>query len=257
MPKRRAQRRINGRQKKKPRGAAYAASVRRIKPMTNVAYVQKGFLRQGGYYGRFGPGSEELKFFRDSTAATQIANNGTLLQPSLVLVSQGTGESQRIGRKITIKKIGIHGQIITPSYINATGLQPTAARMRIVVFWDKQANGAAPSVGDVLGQGSGVTTFSFNNLSNKNRFTIITNRVYDINVNSFVKGNSDTTWTLPQNSISFSLYKNVNIPIEYGPNAGAATLADIKSNNIGIICICSDDLLHEVIVRTQVRYSDS
>lgn len=84
---------------------------------------------------------------------------------------QGAAQQQRIGNKIAMKSIRVRGQIINL----LTAVQTYA---RIVVYYDKQCNGANCLAGDLLattttGLVSASTAFSELNLTNVERFQIL------------------------------------------------------------------------------------
>ncbi len=172
--------------------------------------------------------SLELKFHDvDLDDATVAA--GANVTPSINLIAQGTDETERIGRKFTIKSINWRFQVSLPA---TTGAASTKDTIRVLMYLDKQANGATAAALDVL---ETADFQSFNNLSNKNRFRTLMDRTYDLNATT--GGGDGTTEDYGSMSINDVLFKKVNIPIEY--NATAATLTGITSNNIGVILMSS------------------
>lgn len=109
--------------------------------------------------------SEEVKFFDTTNTGTALATTGVITNSSLNLIPQGILENNRIGRKCTIKKIQFRGVIQFNSSTTESG-----EVVRIMVVWDKQANGAAATITDIL---ETADEKSFNNLSNKNRFVTL------------------------------------------------------------------------------------
>lgn len=95
-------------------------------------------------------------------------------------IANGSGQTQRIGNKIAMKSIRIRGQIINL----LTAVQTYA---RIIVFYDKQCNGATCANADLLLTTTSVptnttTVFSEMNLQNVERFLIL--RDYTISLPS-------------------------------------------------------------------------
>ena len=74
----------------------------------------RGFYRKGGYYGKYNRKSrmlKELKFLDDKPAISSLVVPYTGVSANICLVKQGTGESQRIGRKIVARSIFFRGFI--------------------------------------------------------------------------------------------------------------------------------------------------
>ncbi len=195
-------------------------------PVVVNPIVVPGFTRSGGFFGRFGVGGE-MKFHDLAVDDTAIATGGTIASLSLNLIAQGTTESERIGRKCTIRSVNIRFEVRLPTQTAGASASDVA---RIIVYQDKQANGATAAVLDIL---KTADYQSFNQLSNKSRFRTLMDRTYD--VNSLAGGGDGTTEDYGQTIISDTLFKKVNIPIEFNGATGAIT--EVKSNNIGILTI--------------------
>ena len=100
-------------------------------------------LRTGGWRGV--PGRRgELKY-------VDLANNGTAMPDTgtLVLLNglvPGTGATQRIGKKVTMKTL----QCRISLGAGAAGTTPFQGMVRVMWIYDKQANAAAPTVASIL-----------------------------------------------------------------------------------------------------------
>ncbi len=181
--------------------------------------------RYSGRYrgGVYNPGTE-LKFHDIAVNDAVIAAGGTIVVSSCNLIAQGDGESQRIGRKVTIKSINWRYSIQIETATSNVGDDI----IRLVLYQDKQANGATSAV---LGVYEDNDYQTFRNLTNKGRFRILMDRTYALNT---VAGSGNGT-----NSRQFSagiqgtFFKKCNIPVEF--SAGAGALTEITSNNIGVI----------------------
>ncbi len=171
--------------------------------------------------------SIEKKFHDLDIDDTAIDNAGTIVAPSCNLIAQGTTEVTRIGRKATIASIHWHFETRLPTQTAAASASDVA---RIILYVDKQANGATASVTDIL---ESANYQSFNNLANKSRFRTLMDRTY--NLNASAGGGDGTTEDYGQVIESDSFHKKVNIPIEFDSTAGAIT--EIRSNNIGVLTI--------------------
>lgn len=191
-----------------------------------VAMVVPGYTRRAGFYrapGRAGAGAE-LKFHDVDLNDAAISQAGTITN-SINLIAQGVTESERIGRKCTLKKIGWKFDI---QLLAAT--TPTANEVvRVIMYVDKQTNGAAATALNLLQTDD---FQSFNNLENKGRFRTLMDRTYAFNPSISGDGTTIDTSTL---TICDSFYKNVNLPIEFSGATGAIT--EVRSNNVGVLIL--------------------
>ncbi len=218
----------------------------RTERRTPVVVVQPGFTRNAGFFGRFGPGGE-LKFKDQDFNSGTIAVGAQVLEASIVDIAQGTGETERIGRKCTIRSINWRFQITMPVQSNTA--TPGYDTIRVIMFLDKQCNGATADDLDLL---ESADYQSFNNLANKSRFRTLMDRTYDLTV--IAATGADATGEWAGNVISDTLFKKVNIPIEYDSTTGAIT--EIRSNNIGIL-LCSSGGLSQLVSKIRLRFSDT
>ncbi len=182
---------------------------------------------------------EEQKFFDGSVVVAGIPIAGQIVD-SINLVRQGIGEQQRIGRRLLIKSLSFR---ITLT-LNSTAGTATQDTVRIVTYLDKQANGSAPTVGTLL---QTAVRESFNNLSNKNRFTTISDIVLPLNSIAH-----DGVASLFMTTYQAVYKKSIDIPIEF--NADVGLISDIASNNIGIMLI-SDAGRATATYNWRIRYT--
>ncbi len=195
--------------------------------------------------GRFAGAGAELKFHDVDLDDVNIDSSGTITD-SVVKIQQGTGEVARIGRKCTVRSIGWKFNIVLN---NQTSSASAFDVVRVIMYIDKQCNGATAGVTDILES----TDFeSFNNLSNKSRFRTLMDRVYEVNSTS--GGGDGTTEDYAGHIIHDAFYKKVNIPIEYNSTAGA--IGEIRSNNIGVLLISRGSKC-VFGSKIRIRFSDS
>ena len=207
----------------------YAGTKRRqYSQRTRISARRKGYGRTSGYYGRFPPTGRgmELKFFDLDLNDAVIATGGGVTD-SINKIAQGTTEITRIGRKCTIRSINWRFRVTLPSATSSgAGLETT----RVIMYLDKQCNGATASATDIL---ESADFQSFNNLANKTRFRTLMDRTYDLV--SAAGGGDGTTEDYVGDVIQDTFFKKCNIPIEFDATAGAIT--EIRSNNIGVLLI--------------------
>ncbi len=222
------------------RGRAAAIRRRRFIP---------GYDRTGGYYRRYTGPNAEMKFKDFQLDDAVIASGGTVTA-TIHTIAEGNGEQERVGRKVTIKKVGWRYKIELPES-DAQATPAEGDTVRAIMFLDKQCNGATATVTDIL---ETANWQSFNNLANKSRFRILMDRTHDLNYSGIA---SDGAGVVSQANVveNYSFYKTCNIPIEYDNSATTGVITSIRSNNIGVLMISKSGLA-SMISKIRTRYSD-
>lgn len=183
----------------------------------------------------------ELKNLDTIVGAFTVTAAGVIANPSLNLVPQGVTDVTRVGRKIRVKSLHMRGSIFLPS----SG-QPDEGSdvVRMIIYLDKQANKAAPAVLDILETAS---YQSFNNLNNRGRFLILSDKSTAI---SFTAGEAANSFEV-QRTMKFN--KKLNIPVEFSGADGL--IGEITSNNLGILAISQAGQM-QLAYTTRIRYTD-
>ncbi len=216
---------------------------------------QNGFTRRTGYYGRYNTAHAanvpafqqkvELKFSDTILSTSPISSAGDIAIQTLNAVSQGTGESDRIGRNIIIYKVMFKGTINLPD-------QPIASagsdKVRFILYWDKQTNGTPATVAQIL---ETTQINSFRNLANSKRFRILYDRVHTLNSSGISTTSADVFATIEMKR-HLEWYVNTKIPIEFDSTTGG--LSEMKSNNLGILLITNNALI-ALDGRFRIRYT--
>jgi len=205
------------------------------------ARPRKASFRNGN-----GCGAGELKFFDTAVDDTIISTIGTI-KSSVLLIAQGLTESTRVGRKICVRSIGWHFRLSIPPVQDAQGA-PVSDIIRIILYIDKQTNGTAATVTDIL---QSADFQAFNNLANKGRFRTLMDRTYSMNYLAGIGVVQNQSYAAVQQHDTF--YKRLTLPIEYSSTLGA--LAELRSNNIGVLTI-SEQGFGQLVSTLRVRYSD-
>lgn len=189
----------------------------------------------------------ELKFFEDTQDVSAITTTGIIAYISLNRIAQGNGESNRVGRKCVIKKINLRGELLLPSQ---TSIANGTNTIRVIVYLDKQCNGATATVTNIL---QSADERSFNNLSNSQRFRIL--KDWFVAINSTYSTSLTTFGTGPMQKI-LTMNKKCNIPIEF--SGTTSNISSISSNNIGVMAICSNvgSSNPTIVLTSRVRFSD-
>ncbi len=219
-----------------------------MKRRTMVPVVGQGIMRNVGYYGRnLGLPGGELKFHDVDLDDAQIAQTGTIT-PTINIIPQGVTEVQRVGRKCTLKSIGWRYTLTLPE-TDAVPTPDTGDTARIILYLDKQCNGATAAILDIL---ETADYQSFNNLANKNRFQILHDKLVTLNYMSMA---SDNAGVVSQSRVlrEGACYKKLDLPIEFSATTGAIT--EIRSNNLGVLLISSNTKL-DFASKIRIRFSD-
>lgn len=185
----------------------------------------RGYYRRGGFYGRK-PVYKERKFFDTVRAPNTPGATGTIFSPSLCLVPQGAGESQRIGRSINISSLHINFVL----GLSSSGVV-TASRdiYRVIVYQDKQCNGATATAAQILDTAGVVDFMSFRNLENSGRFRVLKDKRMTISANGQLGGGNLEKFQHASVNVKCS------IPVEFSGATGG--LVEIRSNNIGVLIV--------------------
>lgn len=206
-------------------GAPYKRP-RMIVPRTMApARTIPGYTRTVGAYGRSLPLSFEKKYFDTSVISTGDATAGVII-PSLNLIAQGTTDQSRVGNKITIRNINIHAYCNNDDQLTAAY---AGSNVRVIVYLDKQTNGAAAGVTDLL-KTAAIT--SFRNMDQVDRFVILVDKIVFNPVES-----ANAAHTSNQRHY-WSVNKKCNIPVHFSSTTGGIT--EVRSNNIGILYVTDE-----------------
>lgn len=239
--------------KKKSRKAKKAPHVPRILPS------QRGYLRTGGAYGRFGGGTGEPELKVHDVLITQRGDGTTPSEvfgvstfDGLLHIAQGTDDNQRIGRKIVIKslqaRLAIKGE---PSEAFGIGVSPEyGLTTYLYLVQDTQANGALAAVTDVFT--SLIPHEAMINIDNSMRFRILKKWIFDMEAKAGVTGSRNDT------SRHVEWYKKCDIPVEYSGTAGSIT--ELRSNNLFFVMGFTDTaqgFWTSAIGTFRVRYADN
>lgn len=136
----------------------------------------------------------ETKYFDTSIPLTAIQNvqandwTGTEIDPTpagtIFSPAVGSAYNQREGKKVFIKKIKIKGQVVCPT--GAVALIPDSTRVRVILYMDKQSNGAQAQGEDVIaGPGTNDVLDMFQNVANFGRFQVLSDKMVTMDAPNF------------------------------------------------------------------------
>jgi hypothetical protein len=134
-------------------------------------------------------------------------------------IARGDDVSERVGRKVVMRRI-THTLVsyVTPS----TGVDQTH---RYLLVFDKQANGVAPAITDVL---VSVSTVALPNLNNRLRFVILHDELKALNASA----EPGSYWATGMRKLQCSLNVQFN-------SGDAGTVTDIQTGALYLITLGS------------------
>lgn len=131
----------------------------------------------------------------------------------------GTDVSQRVGRAVLLRELELRLQFTVTA---GTGVDQFVRYMIVV---DRQPNGAAPVITDIIRSAS-VTSMS--NIDNARRFSFLQDSTFHLNATAE-----------PDSQRAFVLTRPLSIPVQF--NAGTAgTVADIVTNSVYLVVVGSE-----------------
>ncbi len=214
------------------------------KPIVPGGYGRFRNIRTGGFIGK------ELKFYDTKlvasalTAPTDAAGGEHDPSATIVLnsVTQGDGEQQRDGRKMTMKSIYINGLVTVVPQANVTAGDP-ASVIYIALVLDTQTNGATIVSEEVYENKSadGILAASpMRNLQQSTRFRVLAKK-------QFTMQNPNLSWdgtNMEQQGLSrtWKMYvnlKNMNVLFK----GTTESVANIVDNSLHLIAYTSSTSL--------------
>lgn len=184
------------------------------------------------------PASAELKYVDTtlSSGTTRCDTTGDLILLNGTI--HGDDVLDRVGRKFTMRSLECH---LWAKVTASTGVDQV---QRVMVVLDKQANGAAPIITDVL---VSAAPNAMKNLNNAARFTILHDEFYHLNASA--EADSQKAW---------KFYQRFIIPVQFN-SGNAGTVADINSGSLYFICLGSEvrgNTAGDINGRVRVRFTD-
>jgi hypothetical protein len=185
----------------------------------------------------------EVKYLDTTMATTTISNNtwsGGEYDPAancLNAPTQGTGESNREGRRIRINKIQLRGRINRPLAQDQNDCRNSGV-VRVAIVLDTQTNGAQLNAEEVYDDDAGEAgddIYGFRNLEYTRRYKVLWSDIYTMHdICAFPDGAN--TASIVGNCHIIDVHLPCNIVTEFKANAGS--VADIVDNSIHVIA-CS------------------
>lgn len=204
--------------------------------------IVPGYTRSTQSYSRGLPG--EVKYFDTINLNGTVSLTGAT-NPGFNLVPQGTAKNARIGSRINLTDLHVNvGLSLKNQAASGTG-----ATTRIIIYQDKQANGSAATVQNLL-----VTSDwrAFRNLDESDRFHVLVDKFITMNLetqtnnagtisNSVVKHFETFHFSLPHTTITFS--------------GTTGAIGEVRSNNYAMLII-GESVTVDYIIDSRIRFID-
>lgn len=178
----------------------------------------------------------------DQTVSAYFTTNPAVTATNLITVPQSTGDNSRVGQRIKLFNFKVRGQI---SYFPAATGVSQCDFLRLVFFYDRQTNGAAPSWQDIVRNiNSGTSTcIDPPNWYNRGRFKILRDMIIPVPaISATVAAGLMTAVTTqltppqPQSSeLTIDVFKALKGKLDTIYNGTGSTTANINGGAIMVI----------------------
>lgn len=216
-------------------------------PMPGIS-LGSGF-RTGGFRTGVGRGVNmsglpELKTIDSgSVGPTNFSTAGAVLL--LNGVAQGDDYTNRIGRKITMKSILMRFSVFS----QATDNLQTGDILRVMIVYDNQSNGVAPTVANILQTAS---WDSPQNLDNRDRFLVLADKVFNRPAAIYAAG----VITAGQaGAASRKIYRKISLQTQF--NGTGATVGSIAGGSVYMLTISAYGAQYDYYSNCRIRFTDN
>lgn len=190
------------------------------------------------------PNRAEIKFYDEETTTTSIGNGQILYFFRPV---QGDTATTRTGNRVTVTEVAFKLHY----YISSLATSYSAAPLRVILVYDKEPNGTATAITDVL-TGATPTSKSFRNLLKAERFITLYDKTHVLGQVNYV---ATTTWATGVTSRYLDVVTKCNLPVQYLANAGTA--ADVQSGLLSLIILTEGGGGDSFDVTYRTRFKDA
>lgn len=178
-------------------------------------------------------------------------------------IQAGTGFFNRVGNRVTNKSLHLVGQIVK----NTNTPSGLSEYLRVMVVYDKQANGAQPAIADLLldtADDATTTTNSWSgiNINNRDRFQVLMdNRVSVANDGATAEDETDAAiidYTV--NKVNVNRYMKLNdLETMYKSSTNPAAIGDVAVGALWLVTFGNLPALnspYNFIFNARLRYYD-
>lgn len=208
-----------------------------------------------GFAANYGSGIHEKKVNDLSVATYQANTTGSITLLALPIL--GSDFNQRIGRKIFLRSLYVRGSVKIENSGVASAIVTPSQQARMIILLDKQPNGAAPAITDILVSAHPASQL---NLNNRDRFNIIKDKCYTFGPYT-VSTTATQSFAAVGGGIIYNvkMYKKLKCDMIFNATNGG-TIADINSGALYMVWIgdqasSSSDI--NAILSTRVRFDDN
>jgi len=188
-------------------------TIQRAIPMRPGGFLQADIRQRGTQPELFSNDIATATYVADTTGAIVLLNG----------VAQGDDINNRHGRRIQNKSVHIQG------FLAAVDATTVDSLCRLMVVYDKQPNGVALTIADVL---TAVTASAFNKLDNRDRFVVLADKKIPL-------GGTDNTATQAvghsPGTIAVNIHRRINLPTTH--IGTGATIASIGTGSIYMLTV--------------------
>ncbi len=189
----------------------------------------------------------EMKFVDFTTGDSTIS--AALRNQNLNVIVQNVLENGRVGRKCTLKAVTIRGSFTLAGAVAASS---ASCRVRCRLVLDRQTNGSDFAALQLLDTD---VIDSFANLSNKDRFAVLMDKVYTLNSSGAAP--SGAAFVTMEKTVNIDIHRALDIPIEFDDSVSTGAVASQRSNSLHWVVQTSDGELVAEASRIRVRFKDN
>lgn len=212
----------------------------------------------------------ETKYYDVSLPAAPLSYayqwTGAEIDPTvggLFCPAQGSGVSDREGRKAFIKRVRIRG-LIGFNVVTGTAVSPIPT-VRVILYLDKQTNGAQAQSEQVMAPATSADTAlalcAFQNKDNFGRFQVLRDKTFESPKTVAVGTNATTsslTMDIANTAFKFD-YKFKKPLVVHFNQVNGGTIADVVDHSLHVIAMTGSDNLGEnyiIAYNSRVYFTD-
>lgn len=220
---------------------------KRYRPRRKTKRTYKRRYRRSAPYGGLGMQLGVEHKYHDTTLNTINLTSAAVSGVSTLMsaIEQGSGQSQRVGRKITAKSFVARGELSW----DASGTEKSI-RVRGLLVMDHHANGTAFTTSNIDEVLTSVGIDAFQKLEQNKRFSVIRDKVYTFNTTSGIAQEAITKpWKM---AVKFTK------PTEFIYNSTTNGETELTTNKLILIWITNATQPEACAVtgKTRLRYCD-
>lgn len=183
----------------------------------------------------------ELKYVDKAVDLVSLNSTGDLVLVNGI--AAGSGASEHVGREVTMRSVQINLRA------QATAATGVAQIVRFLLVYDRQPNGAAPAITDIL---TSTTVTAPRNLDNRKRFKILWDEVCPL-------ADRITATESGVQHVYLRFYRRLRHPIEFNATTSATVTAITTGSMyfVGIGTEASGNTDADCVGTCRIRYADA